>query len=161
LTFSRAAGTSRGPQTVQYLAGLRDCPSLRCGKDTTIATPCRSVNGTWVAWFSPEAWAEAFEGGVIGAVSNIGFIEPLVRISVNAQHQVQVDCPRDGKSAPLLSKHSVNPGGGPGGRHLHGRRIAGRRRLIATYDTSFYLDWRRSRARPPTASTSPWNWPCW
>jgi hypothetical protein len=111
LTFARDTPTEQGMSTVRYLAGLRDCPSLACAKDTTVATYCPSDDGTFYAWLSARAGADGKAAtGVVGSVSSGGIVEPILVVEVNADRRLQMRFARDKATAPLPGKAAIDAG---------------------------------------------------
>lgn len=107
LTFSRQQTPDVGEANVQYLAGLRPCPSLRCSNDTNIRTGVANEgNGTFLMWFCPNAAAGAAPW-TIASLRTIGTLEGIVTITLNAQNQVVLSCPISSTSTPIVSSKTL------------------------------------------------------
>jgi large repetitive protein len=88
LTFNRLADPNDAKSAVRYMAGLRDCPSLKFAKDNTIRAAVATMRGTFYTWFAVDNVA----AGIIGSISTRGVTDPVLVLSLNAGQQLQGFC---------------------------------------------------------------------
>ncbi|MGR3938295.1 LamG-like jellyroll fold domain-containing protein [Streptomyces sp. BRA346] len=107
LTFARTPTAAEGGDRVRYLAGLRDCPSLRTNSGTTLRKGYTTTRGTFSTWFSPIATDGVVRPGTIGSLSMLGMATPVVSISVDGDQHVRAEFTLDGQAAPMISAQKV------------------------------------------------------
>src|SRR5262249_56270083 len=103
LTFNRNAVPDDANTAIRYMAGLQDCPSLQFKNDNTVRVAAATSEGTFYTWFCVDALAV----GVIGSIATRGLSEPVLAVSLNANQKLQVACPMDSKTGPIVSNATI------------------------------------------------------
>jgi len=106
LTFNRRTDPQDDASTVQYMAGLRDCPSLDFVKENTVRAALETTQGTFYTWFA----AKSLDAGIIGSVATRGVTAPVLTVSLNADHYLQVAFGPDPNPPPILSQAKIEAG---------------------------------------------------
>ena len=101
LTFNRTPPGGHAEAAVRYLASLRaSCPALQMSKDNQVRGAAVSNQGTFYTWFSATALAD----GVIGSISTLTVVDPVLQIKLDTSGQLKVALLANGPPAPITSK---------------------------------------------------------
>lgn len=107
LTFSRAPAGSE--DKVRYLAGLNDCPSLSMSAGSRIRAAFNTTRGTLYTWFRPTpATGGAAPTGIIGSISTLGVVTPVLQLQLGADGKLAVSFELDTKQAPITTLQAID-----------------------------------------------------